>query len=69
MAVPILWEPGMFAFFLLENLHAHKTPHFWGGGGVGGGGDVSEDFYAMINCGTNAILVPLHPDMCGEIAE
>ena len=30
---------------------------------------VSEDYYAMMDSGTNAIIVPLHPDMCGEIAE
>ena len=29
----------------------------------------SEDCYAMVDSGTNAIIVPLHPDMCGEIAE
>ena len=35
MAAPILWAPGIFWFFLLENLHAHKIPPFRGGGGVG----------------------------------
>ena len=30
---------------------------------------VSEDYYAMMDSGTNAIIVPLHPNMCGEIAE
>ena len=30
---------------------------------------VSEDCYAMMASGTNAIIVPLHPDMCSEIAE
>ena len=41
MAAPILWAPGIFWFFLLENPHAHKIPPFrrgcWGfleGGGV-----------------------------------
>ena len=43
MAVPILWAPGIFWFFLQENLHAHKIPRCGGGGfGVfallGGGG-------------------------------
>ena len=33
MAVPILWAPGTFGFFLLENPHAHKIPPFRGGGG------------------------------------
>ena len=32
MAAPILWAPGIFWFFLLENPHAHKIPRFRGGG-------------------------------------
>ena len=32
MAAPILWAPGMFAFFVQEDLHAHKIPPFRGGG-------------------------------------
>ena len=35
MAAPILWAPGQIAFLLQENLHAHKSPHFKGGGGGG----------------------------------
>ena len=35
MAAPILWAPGIFWFFLLENPDAHKIPPFRGGGGVG----------------------------------
>ena len=31
MAAPILWAPGIFWFFLLENTHAHKIPPFRGG--------------------------------------
>ena len=31
MAAPILWAPGFFWFFLLENPHAHKIPPFRGG--------------------------------------
>ena len=31
MGVPILWAPGIFCFFLLENPHAHKIPPFKGG--------------------------------------
>ena len=31
MAAPILWAPGIFGFFLLENPHAHKIPPFRGG--------------------------------------
>ena len=30
---PILWAPGIFWFFLLENPRAHKIPRFRGGGG------------------------------------
>ena len=33
MAAPILWVPGIFWFFLLENPHAHKIPPFRGGSG------------------------------------
>ena len=29
----------------------------------------SEDYYAMVNSGTNAVILPLHPEMQGEIAE
>ena len=32
MAAPILWAPGIFWFFLLENPHAPKIPPFRGGG-------------------------------------
>ena len=40
MAAPILWAPGIFWFFLLENPHAHKIPPFRGGcwGFLGRGG-------------------------------
>ena len=31
MAEPILWAPGIFWLFLLENPHAHKIPPFRGG--------------------------------------
>ena len=31
MAAPILWAPGIFWLFLLENPHAHKIPLFTGG--------------------------------------
>ena len=31
MAAPILWAPGIFGLFLLENPHAHKIPPFRGG--------------------------------------
>ena len=30
MAAPILWAPGIFWFFLLENPHAQKCPPFRG---------------------------------------
>ena len=29
----------------------------------------SDEHYAMVDSGTNAIILPLHPDMRGEIAE
>ena len=29
----------------------------------------SDQYYAMVDSGTNAIIVPLHPGMQGEIAE
>ena len=29
----------------------------------------ADDYYAMLDSGTNAIIVPLHPGMVGEIAE
>ena len=41
MAASILWAPGVFWFFLLENPHAHKIPCFRGGRVLGfsrGGG-------------------------------
>ena len=43
MAAPILWAPGIFWFFLLENPRAQKIPPFRGGFGVfleGGGVEV-----------------------------
>ena len=45
--MPILWAPGKIAFFLLENLHAHKIPRFFGGGGIFGvlGGRGGGRFY------------------------
>ena len=30
MGAPIIWAPGVFAFFLQENLHVHKIPIFRG---------------------------------------
>ena len=48
MAAPILWAPGIFWFFLLENPHAHKIPRLRGGvvGFLeGGGGSANLDFY------------------------
>ena len=35
MAAPILWAPGIFWFFLLENPHAHKILVLGGGRGRG----------------------------------
>ena len=31
LGAPILWAPGIFAFFLQEILHVHKIPCFRGG--------------------------------------
>ena len=49
MAAPILWAPGIFWFFLLENPRAHKIPPVMGGGVLGffrrGGG--RADFIFM----------------------
>ena len=30
---------------------------------------VSDEHYAMVDSGAHAIIVPLRPDLCGEIAE
>ena len=51
MAAPILWAPGIFGFFLLENPHAHKIPPFRGGGFwdflEGGGGSANFIFMGV----------------------
>ena len=49
MAAPILWAPGIFGFFLLENPHAHKIPPFRGGvlGFFRKGGGGSANFIFM----------------------
>ena len=50
MAAPILWAPGIFWFFLLENPHAHKIPPFRGGFWVfleGGGGSANFIFMGV----------------------
>ena len=48
MAAPILWAPGIFWFFLLENSRAHKIPRFRGGGSwVSWKGEGSADFVFM----------------------
>ena len=47
-AAPILWTPRISAFFPQENLHVHKIPcFFWGGGILGLGGGGSADFIFM----------------------
>ena len=49
-AAPILWAPGIFWFFLLENPHAHKIPPFRGGVVVfleGGGGSANFIFMGV----------------------
>ena len=47
MAAPILWAPGIFWFFLLENPHAHKILLLGGGGcwGLLEGGGWKCQFY------------------------
>ena len=30
---------------------------------------VANDYYAMVDSGTNAVIVPLHREMCGEFAK
>ena len=50
MGAPIVWTPGIFAFFLQETLHAHKIPRFKEGGGYYvffGGGGWSADLIFM----------------------
>ena len=49
MAAPILWAPGIFVFFLQENLHAHKIPRLggWGVFWVRGGGEGIADIIFM----------------------
>ena len=47
MAAPILWAPRISAFFLQENLHVHKIPRFWGGGGILGLGGGKCRFFFM----------------------
>ena len=50
MAAPILWAPGIFGFFLLENPHAHKIPPFGGGSWFfwkGGGGSANFIFMGV----------------------
>ena len=46
MGAPILWAPGIFAFFLQENLHVHKIPRFRKGCilGFSGGGSANSIF-------------------------
>ena len=50
MAAPILWAPGIFWFFLLDNPRAHKIPPFRGGGVLGflgrGGGWKCEFYFS-----------------------
>ena len=69
MAAPILWAPGIFWFFLLENPHAHKIPPFRGGGFwvflEGGGGSANFIFMGVgiFPIEALACLLP-QTDMC-----
>ena len=49
MAAPVLWAPGIFWFFLLENPHSHKIPPFGGGclGFLGRGGSANFVFVGV----------------------
>ena len=50
MAAPILWAPGFFGLFLLENPYVHKIPPFRGGCWVfykGGGGSANFIFMGV----------------------
>ena len=44
MGAPILWAPGIFPFFLQDNLHVHKIPRLGGGKYLGFWGGGSADF-------------------------
>ena len=58
MAAPILWTPGKIAFFQQENLHVHKIPRFFGGGGIlvfFGGGKCRFSFY-VVNGGFQTVV-------------
>ena len=67
IAVPILWAPVFFWFFLLENPHAHKIPRFRGGGGgsanlifMGAGIFLTSKLRGPISR-DDAILAPRYP--------
>ena len=64
MASPILWAPGISAFFLQENLHVHKIPRL-GGGCFGFGGGGSADFIFM---GAGIFLNNLNHDLFKTIS-
>ena len=59
MAAPILWAPGIFWFFLLENPHAHKIPPFRGGcwGFLEGGWKCQFYFYGRGDFSEFCVLV------------
>ena len=59
MAAPILWPPGIFGFFLLENPHDDKIPPFRGGGRgfLGrGGGSANFIFYGRGDFSDSSLL-------------
>ena len=58
MAAPILWAPGIFGFFLHENLHAHEFLRFrWGISVLFGGGSAD-----LIFMGAGIFLISVHDD-------
>ena len=62
MAAPILWAPGIFWFFLLENPRAHKIPRFRGGSWVFLEGGVEVPILFLWAWGFFRLLdVPIQP--------
>ena len=68
MAVPILWAPGIFCLFLLENPHAHKIPPFRGGGsGCSLKGEVEVPILFLWLCGDFLMLSPDIPELRSSV--
>ena len=65
MVAPTLEAPDIFRFFLLENSHAHKIPHFWGAVGFFGRGGGCAKFIFM---GAGIFLNLALFDLCVRVA-